>query len=403
MTSLDLLKSLSQKNDGRIVLIVMDGLGGLPGPGGKTELEAARTPNLDALAAEASTGLMYPVGRGITPGSGPGHLSLFGYDPIHYQIGRGALSAAGIGMEQKDGDLAIRTNLCTLAADGTIADRRAGRCATSVTEEVCKILTAGVKIDGIQVLMQAEKDYRAVTIFRGPGLSDQISDVDPQVEGKKPMESRALDDSPEATRAAGFLNQFVRQAAELLKGRAPANGIICRGYSMKPALPSYQDLYKLTAAAIATYPMYNGLAMLAGMKKLPTGDTIASEIDTLEKHWKEFDYFFLHVKKTDSMGEDGNFEGKVKVIEEFDALLPRIRALGPAVIAVAADHSSPAVMAAHSFHPIPCLLWSKICMPDGVREYHERAVGAGALGHFEGKDLMAMLMANAGKLAKYGA
>ena len=401
MTEHDLIRDLAEKNDTKIVMLVADGLGGLPAePGGKTELETAATPNLDRLAAIGTSGSSLPVLPGITPGSGPGHLGLFGYDPLEFKIGRGALEATGIGFELGPDDVAARGNFCTLDAAGLISDRRAGRIPSEESFKVVEKLQA-VAIDGVEVFVKPVKEHRFVVVFRGPGLDGRVADTDPQAVGVPPLEPEPLD--PAAARTIEVTKEFVRQARELLKDEPKANGLTLRGFAAKPALPTYEELYGLRAAAIAVYPMYKGLASLVGMKLVGTPQTLAEEVDELAGCWNDYDFFFLHYKYTDSTGEDGNFAEKVKRIEEFDAIVPRVEALKPDVLIVTGDHSTPSLLKSHSWHPVPTLLVAEACRPDGRTAFGERDCLGGGLGQFQAKHLMLLAMAHAGRLGKYGA
>lgn len=397
----DLMRDLQVKNDSKIVMLVADGLGGLPlTPGGKTELESAHTPHLDALAADGVCGLSIPVLPGIAPGSGPGHLGLFGYDPLQFLIGRGALEATGIGLELQDQDVAVRGNFCTLDAAGKISDRRAGRIASDESLLVVEKLQQ-VKLPGVEVIVRAVKEHRFVVIFRGPGLGGQVRDTDPQQTGVPPL--AAVADDPASQRTAELANQFVTQARELIKDEPKANGLTLRGFSAKPAIPSYQELYGLRAAAIAVYPMYKGLASLVGMDIVGQAKDLHEQVAVLEQNWQKYDFFFLHFKYTDAAGEDGDFAAKVKRIEEFDAIIPAIRKLGPTVLIVTGDHSTPAYLKSHSWHPVPTLLHSDCCRPDACTTFGEDACLRGGLGQFQAQYLMGLAMANAGRLSKFGA
>lgn len=397
----ELTRTLKTKADTKIVMLVADGLGGLPiEAGGPTELEAAKTPNLDKLAQKGVSGSMYPIKPGITPGSGPGHLGLFGYDPIKFDIGRGVLEATGVGFAVGPKDVAIRCNFCTLDAKGNISDRRAGRIASEESAPLA-IKLREVKIPGVEIFVEPVKEHRFVVVFRGEGLGGKVADTDPQKTGVPPLAPKAEDAASEKT--AKIAAEFVAQACKLLAGQPKANGLTMRGFSKAPALPSYQDVYGVKAAAIAVYPMYKGLAQLVGMELVGKPGTLQEEIDVLEKAWKDFDFFFVHFKYTDSRGEDGDFPEKVKMIEQFDAIVPRVEALKPDVLIVTGDHSTPAAMKSHSWHPVPTLLWAPTCRPDRCQEFGESAALCGGLGHFEAIYLMPLALAHANRLAKYGA
>ena len=397
----ELTRELQVKNDSKIVMLVADGLGGLPlEPGGKTELETARTPNMDELARRGVSGLSIPVKPGITPGSGPGHLGLFGYDPLKYRIGRGALEATGIGFELSGSDVAVRGNFCTLDAQGNISDRRAGRISTAESAPLAAKLRH-VEIDGVQTFVEPVKEHRFVAVFRGPGLGGDVHDTDPQVTGVPPLEPRATD--PKSQRTAQVATEFIRQAKQILAAEKKANCLTLRGFSAKPHLPTYEEVYGLRAAAIAVYPMYRGLARLVGMEIVGQAQTLSEQIDVLAQHWKNFDFFFLHFKYTDSTGEDGAFDSKVQRIEELDAVMPRVTQLDPTVLIVTGDHSTPSLLKSHSWHGVPTLLASRVCRTDACQSFGESEALRGGLGQFEAKYLMPLALANAGRLAKYGA
>ncbi len=397
----ELVRGLVVKNEAKIVMLVADGLGGLPiEPGGPTELEAAKTPNLDALARRGVSGGMTMIAPGITPGSGPGHLGLFGYDPVKCLIGRGALEATGVGFKLGPHDVAVRCNFCTLDAAGNITDRRAGRIASEESAPLAIKLRA-VKIPRVEVFVEPVKEHRFVVIFRGEGLGGNVADTDPQRTGVPPLDPVAHD--PESQWTAEVAKQFVVAARGLLAGQPKANGLTLRGFSAAPHLRGYEEVYGLKAAAIAVYPMYKGLAQLVGMEIVGRPGTLAEEIDVLEQAWRDYDFFFVHFKYTDSRGEDGNFAEKVKMIEQFDAVVPRIMALKPTVLVVTGDHSTPAAMKGHSWHPVPVLLVADTCRPDGCRSFGEKEALRGGLGQFPAICLMPLALAHAERLGKFGA
>ncbi|MBE0415919.1 MAG: 2,3-bisphosphoglycerate-independent phosphoglycerate mutase [Dehalococcoidia bacterium] len=401
MIGLEQIGEIARSTPSKIVLLVIDGLGGLPHPEtGRTELESAKTPNLDRLAREGICGMIDPVGPGITPGSAPGHLALFGYDPLKFTVGRGILEALGIEFDLKPGDVAARGNFCTMDAKGIITDRRAGRIPTEKCTQLCQLLEA-VSIAGVEIFVSPVKEHRFVVVFRGKGLSSQLSDSDPQREGLSPKAVSPL--SAEATKAANIANKFIERASATLADRYPTNMVLLRGFARYPDFPKMSEVFSLKPAAIASYPMYRGLAKVVGMEILATGATIEEEFSALAEHYNNYDFFFLHVKETDIAGEDGDFDRKIRIIEEVDRALPRLIDLDPAVIIVTADHSTPAVLKGHSWHPVPFLLRSKWCRPDGVEEFSERACVSGALGSFPATDVMPLALANALKLGKFGA
>ena len=397
----DLTRELHVKNSSKIVMLVADGLGGLPlQAGGKTELETANTPHLDELAGHGVQGASIPVLPGISPGSGPGHLGLFGYDPLKYQIGRGALEATGIGFPLETGDVAIRCNFCTLDDDGDIRDRRAGRIPTEESTPLVHKLR-DVKIAGVEIFVEPVKEHRFVVVLRGEGLGGNVKDTDPQAVGVPPLDPVAEDEASQKT--ADVAREFLRQAREILASQPKANFHTMRGFAEKPVLPTYDEVYGLRAAAIAVYPMYKGLARLVGMDIIGTPHTLHEQVRLLEQNWDEYDFFFLHFKYTDSTGEDGDFDAKVKRTEEFDAIVPHVMALNPAVTIVTGDHSTPAFLGNHSWHPVPTLLVSDCCRTDGLTEFGEASCIRGGLGQFEAKHLMTLALANAGRLGKFGA
>lgn len=396
------MRELSVSTDSKMVLLVLDGLGGLPNEDGLTELEAAGTPNLDSLAARSDLGLSRPLGDqgGVSPGSGPGHLGLFGYDPMHYIVGRGILSALGVGLELGENDLAARINFATKDGSGKISDRRAGRVESEKAAKLVERLQDEVAIDGVEVVMDHEKEHRAVVIFRGEGLSDALSDTDPQRTGLEPFPVRAEDESSE--RAAKVANEFVSRANEVLSGEDAANTVLLRGFGMHPALPRFSETYRLSPAAIAGYPMYKGLARLAGMQVLQEGEGIAGEFETLKQSWNDHDFFFVHIKYTDSSGEDGDFRRKAQIIEQVDGLVPGLLELEPDALAVTGDHGTPAKLMSHSWHGVPFLLNSPYTVPTATR-FGERTCAGGSLGAFAAEEIMGLLMGHALKLNRYGA
>lgn len=401
MDLLDLMRRLHVKNSTKIVLLVADGLGGLPlQAGGKTELETAQTPNLDALAAHGVLGLSTPVLPGITPGSGPGHLGLFGYDPLQFQIGRGVLEGLGIDFDLGPNDVAIRGNFCTLDAAGNITDRRAGRIASDIGARLCAKLDQ-IKIPGVEVFVRPVKEYRLVVVFRGAGLGGNVEDTDPQKTGVPPLDPVARDAGSKTT--ADVARSFLKQAREILKNDAPANFFTMRGIDKRPRIPTFEEVYGLRAGAIAVYPMYRGLARLVSMQVLDAGQTLDDQCRRLAQSWNDFDFFFMHFKYTDSTGEDGNFAAKVERIEQLDAAIPQIAALKPDVLIVTGDHSTPSKMRSHSWHPVPVLLAADSCRSDGCTSFGEAQCLSGGLGQFPAKHLMSLALAHAGRLEKFGA
>lgn len=398
--SFELLQDLSVVTPSKIVLLVLDGLGGLPVEG-KTALEAARTPHLDRLAKEACCGLTDPVGMGITPGSGPAHLALFGYDPTIHVLGRGILEALGVGVEVGKDDLVARGNFATLK-DGKIIDRRAGRIPTAENERLCGKINAFLKNrPGPEIMVFPGKEHRFVVKFSGKGLSDALTDADPQKAPLPPAPARPLNDGARET--AAMVNAFIQDVTEFLKGSSPANTLLLRGFSKHPSLPSIETVYKLKPAALAAYPMYRGLARLVGMDVLDVGSRPEHLFERLEEAYDRYTFFYVHLKSMDRAGEDGDFAAKVEAIEQADSLIPRVTALSPDVFVVTSDHSTPCPLKSHSWHPNPFLLHAPTAMPDSVERFTERACSHGFLGRFPALHAMALMMAHAGKLKKYGA
>ena len=400
MIDLEQIQDSIASTPSKIVLLVADGLGGLPHPETRrSELETAHIPNLNALAQRSACGLTTPVEVGIAPGSGPGHLALFGYNPLKYFIGRGALEALGIGVDLRPGDVAARGNFCTVDGDGLLTDRRAGRIATELSAPLCERLDR-IEIPGVQVDVFPVQDYRFVLRLRGDGLSELVEETDPQREGMAPRPAQAL--APEGERTAGIVREFIAAAGRALAEEQPANMVLLRGWAQLPNLPDFGRVYHLNPAAIAAYPMYRGLAAVANMQIIPTGMSFGAEVDTLYANWERHDFFFIHYKPADAAGEDGDFDGKVKCLEDLDVHIPRILDLRPDVLMVAGDHATPAIMASHSWHPVPFMLHSPLTLGEGVDGFNERACARGSLGRIPAETVMLLALSHAGKLAKYG-
>jgi 2,3-bisphosphoglycerate-independent phosphoglycerate mutase len=401
MTKEEVLHSLTVQTESKLVMVVIDGIGGLP-VRGKTELEAAKMPNLDRLASKSICGLIDPISYGITPGSGPSHLALFGYDPFRYEIGRGVMEALGIGLKLTKDDLTARGNFATMDEKGIIVDRRAGRISTEKNREICPFLQSEIReVAGVRISIHPGKEHRFVVLFQGNGLRGDLTDADPQKDGLKAKGTEGL--SPEARRTAEIVNDYLRRANEVLKPFHPANTILLRGFSQIPNIPTMSDRFKLRPAAIAAYPMYRGLAMLVGMEILETEETVKKEVEILKKYLDRYDFFYLHFKKPDTAGEDGDFRTKVKAIEEIDRIVPSILKLKPDVLVVTGDHSTPALLKSHSWHPNPVLLYSRYIRPDGIRRFTERSCVKGQLGRFSAVNLLPLMLANGLKLKKFGA
>ncbi len=402
-----LYSELTLKTGAKLVLLVMDGLGDLATKeqGFLTPLEVASTPNMDALAKVSAQGRMIPVAPGITPGSGPGHLALFGYDPIEYQVGRGVIEALGLGVELKPGDVCARANFASLDAKGIVTDRRAGRIPTETCEKLCAMLSAKVKkLGDTEVIIKPGKEHRFVVVFRGPGLEGPLTDADPNREGFKIPEVKPRDpDNAKQQKMAGLIAEFYKTARPIIAKEKPANGFLMRGIAHQPHIPLFEDRYQLKPAALAVYPMYKGLSQLVGMKKIEGPATIAEQFERYLKEYDKFDFFFIHFKYTDKAGEDGNFAAKKKAIEDFDAALPILLKKKPDVLAITGDHSTPCAVKGHSWHPQPVLLHSALSGSDKLERFTETGANIGSLGVFEAKYLMRLMQANAKMFDKFGA
>lgn len=394
--------SLHQPNESKIVLLVLDGLGGLPTPnGGLTELETARTPHLDGLVQHGICGLHEPVGPGITPGSGPGHLALFGYEPTQHVVGRGVLSALGIGFDLESGDVAARGNFCTLNENGEVVDRRAGRPSTRETVPLCEKLD-GLELEGARVMVRPVRDHRFLLVLRGDDLRANIDDTDPGRTGVAPSDAVATE--PEAKNTATLVDRFVAGARELLADDDVANGVLLRGFSQRPSWPSFRERFGVRALAVAGYPMYRGVTRLLGMNVCESAESFSAKAATVREAWNEHDFFFVHVKGTDSAGEDGDFNRKVSEIEEIDRQLPELLDLGPDVVVVTGDHSTPALLRSHSWHPVPVVLCAETARRDLVTTFGERPCGSGHLGpRFPAHEIMPLAIGHAGRFKKFGA
>lgn len=398
-----LLNELLIPGSTKIVFLILDGLGGIQMEGkGGTELQVARTPNLDQLAEVSSCGLLDPIGPGITPGSGPAHFALFGYDPVQYNIGRGILEATGIDFPLTERDVVARINYATVDPSGKVVDRRAGRIATETNQRICQKIQQGLKLGGkVEVIVEPVKEHRAVLVLRGEGLRGEIQDTDPEREGISPLDPKAL--VPEAEKTAALVRKILSQVGKILADEPKANMVLLRGFAKHTLYPSMKERYGLNALAIAAYPMYRGISRLVGMTVLPDVSNLEQEFQALAENFPRYDFFFLHVKQTDSRGEDGNFDGKVAVIEEVDRYIPRARALKPDVLVVTGDHSTPAKLASHSWHPLPVILHSQYCLIDSVKKFDEVSCISGALGRMRSVELMPLALANARRLTKFGA
>ena len=427
---LQVLSRISKPVKSKILLTVIDGLGGLRHPGypsdkyprGMTELQSAKLPNLDRFVQHelTVTGLVYPVRRGYIPGSGPGHLGLFGYDPFYYEVGRGAMEAADLPQgEIGVGDIIARFNFCTIDEDRKVVDRRAGR--TTDGKRLAKMLNERIpRINGATTKIISTKEHRGVFIIKARvGLDPRITDTDPQVNGKMILKARPIvnpgereDTEPDAMQAADIVNIYTSKAEEVLRKESPANGVILRGFSTIPDLPKFSTVYCLNAAAIAVYPLYRGLARILGMAVLGGAKNIEEEVELLNEHYDDYDFFYLHYKDPDARGEDGDFLGKVKTLEHFDGLLPQIISENSAkfekgefkfdVVAITGDHSTPSVVGGHTQHSVPLAINSNLMKGyDTTKHFTEEECISGSLGRLEGIELMPFLLSNARKLNKF--
>jgi 2,3-bisphosphoglycerate-independent phosphoglycerate mutase len=409
MISSEIAPHLEFKNNGsKIILFVIDGLGGLPLPKtGLTELETAHTPNLDRLASKGVTGMSTPIAPGVSPGSGVAHIALFGYNPFTYDVGRGAIAAYGVGLDMEEDDIAVRINFAGFNSAGAVVDRRAGRLPTEKNVELCRLLRQ-IKMNDVEIIIETVQDYRSVVIFRGEGLHPDLSDSDPQATGEGVFPHRIVATKPRSKYSASVANTFIREANEIMRKEArdivemPNGqhlGILTRGYANRPQLPAMQQLYGLdNTGVIASYPDYRGIARIVGMDVLYTGHDLEGEFDRLEEVFHNYDFIFFHVKGPDSAGEDGNFDEKVKSLEEIDKLMPRVEELSPDVIAITGDHSTPATYKGHSWHSVPFTLVSKWCRPDGVKMFCESECRHGILGLFQATEVMLYALGNAGRI-----
>ena len=403
MDTMRIVERQAEQTSSRILFLVLDGLGDLPRYGdGLTPLAAAKKPNLDLLARDGCCGRFDPVGPGITPGSGPGHLGLFGYDPTEYEIGRGVLSAVGIDFSLQPGDVAARFNFCTLDSDGYISDRRAGRIETEQNRRLVARLREIPAPPGVEIFVETEAEHRGALIVRGEKLGHRLADTDPQNTGVRPLPVKALDAGSKTT--AKIVSAFVKAAREALKDEPRANGILLRGFDSLPKIPPLSERFQLRPVCVATYPMYRGLARLVGMEMPPAPPSLADCPAVVRANREGRDFFFVHVKYTDKAGEDGDFNRKREVIEEVDRLIPELLADGFEVVVVTADHSTPVAHKAHSWHPVPALVWAPgRVFRDSVATFSETTCIGGALGRMPLRFLMAEALAAAGKLAKFGA
>lgn len=399
-----LLQRLSVANDSKIVLLVLDGVGDLrSAEQPRTALELAPTPNLDDLAESGSSGRLIPVAPGITPGSGPGHLALFGYDPRRpeHDIGRGVLEALGLGIDFDDTDVLARGNFATADEDGLLTDRRAGRIPTEKNRELCATVNEALADADRAAKLHPGEGHRFVLRLTGDDLDPRVSETDPQRLGVAPVRAEALAAETDAT--AELVREVVDIAEATLRDQPQANHILLRGFSQRPRLAQLLDIFSARFGAFAGYPLYRGVASACGMTDVPARKQPAQLFADVAASWSDFDFFFIHVKQTDQAGEDGDLAAKVAVLEEVDRALPTLTDLAPDVLAVTADHSTPAPMRGHSWHPVPLVIAGQHAFVDDVTRFDEASAIAGHLGLLPSTALMGLLFAHAGRLAKFGA
>jgi 2,3-bisphosphoglycerate-independent phosphoglycerate mutase len=407
----ELYSRLARPGDGRLLLLVLDGLGDLrTAAQPETALEGARTPNLDALARRAALGRTLPVAYGVTPGSGPGHLALFGYDPLSPEadIGRGALEALGMGIDVAPGDVVARGNFATADADGNLIDRRAGRIPTDECVRLCTAindhLASAPSVPGLTAQVFPGEGYRFVLRLRGPGLSADLEDTDPQILGVPPLPPKATGTSAGVT--VERLAKILPVIGAALVREPKANRFLLRGFASLPHLSSLESLYGLRSGCFAGYPLYRGVSKAVGMTVAECGKSVRETFAAAAAGLAGLDFTFVHVKGTDQAGEDGDLAAKVAVIEEVDRELPvLLAALDSAkdVLAITGDHSTPAPMKSHSWHPVPVLLAGPHAFVDGLPRFTEGTCIQGHLGTFPAMNLLGLMLANAGRLEKFGA
>ena len=405
----------------KVLFLIFDGLGDRPIPefGYKTPLEAAATPNFDALAARSICGLSNALGRGVRPGSDVSHLAIFGYPMERYYTGRGPIEVAGLGIRLQEGDVAFRGNFGTVDGDWNILDRRAGRIR--VVDEFTAAVD-GMKIDGVEILVRPGTAHRAGVVFRGKGLSANVTDADPHAEGLPVSLVRPKDDTKEAAFTAGVINKFMRASYEILDrmeanekrrqaGQFPANFLLLRGAGMYPTMPTFEQRYGMRACCIAGGGLYKGIGAFLGMDLIEVegatalpDSSVRNKFIAAKKALEQYDFVFTHVKATDSLAEDGNASGKREFIEKCDLAAQELLDLPENVLlVVTADHSTACELKAHSADPVPIMFCSKHVRVDGVTEFGERAFASGGLGRMVGADIMPTVMNVLGKLHLIGA
>jgi 2,3-bisphosphoglycerate-independent phosphoglycerate mutase len=330
-------------------------------------------------------------------------LALFGYDPLTCTPGRGIFSALGIDFDLKEGDVAARVSFATVDREGRVVDRRAGRIDTETNRQLCKKIREAVKLDyeGL-FFLETVSEHRAVVVLRCQNLGSRVRDTEPSRTGEHPLEPVALDE--DSKRTASIVQSFVDQARDILSDQERANIVLLRGFDTYTPLPSLKSRFGLRGVCVAEYPMYRGIGRLLGMRIEPPPEGIEASFQALRAlYGHEYDFYYLHIKETDSSGEDGDFEQKVKAIERVDRLMPMVMDLNPDVLVVTADHSTPVCMRSHSWHPVPLMIYSRVARVDEVNTFDEYACMRGSLGIRPGLHLMGLALAHAGRLVKYGA
>ena len=392
-------QTLTRYTDSKILLLVIDGLGGLPhNQTSKTELESANIPNLDKLTQESTTGIATPIQPGITPGSGPGHMSLFGYNPIKYVIGRGVLEAIGSGIKLSKKDIAVRGNFCTIDNQGVITDRRAGRISDSDASKLIQSLSQ-IKVDGAHITIKHLKNHRFVLVLSGSDLNTDITPTDPLL-NNLPI-NQASSNSPQSRKTATIINKFTQLSLDILKNETLANGIILRGFSQNLSVPKISDVYHINPIGISLYPAYRGIATMLGMKVTNQGVDFSDLIKIVRNNFNDFNFFYLHYKDTDSAGEDGDFDKKVFSLEKLDTFIPELRSIGFDVFTITGDHSTPSILSSHSWHPVPILINSNIPTSDESIHFTELECKNGDIGRIHATDIMPLTLAYAKKLIKF--
>ncbi|MFB6490483.1 MAG: 2,3-bisphosphoglycerate-independent phosphoglycerate mutase [Thermoproteus sp. AZ2] len=407
-----------------VLWILFDGGGDRP-RNGVTPFFIALKPVIDRLASLGSCGIMDPISPGVRPGSDTSHLALFGYDPYRYYTGRGAFEALGAGVELRPGDVAFRTNLATIDAKGIVVDRRAGRyVAPEEAREVEAIMAKiGEEVErrfGVSVVYKSTVEHRGVLVLRGP-VSHKVSDTDPHKVGEPLAPAKPLDGGKEAQTTAEVVNEITRLFVEYSKGLEAnkrrserneplINAILIRGGGYMPAIEPLAQRYRVRAAAIAGVALIRGVAKSVGMDVYAAEGLGGTKFDKFEAAvrlaidlMKRYDLVFLHVKGTDSASHDGDFKGKVSVVERLDeALRPYAEILEENYVVVTSDHATPVAVMEHTGEPVPIMLYGPDVVRDDVTRFSELTCWRGALGRIRGIDVMPTLASYLGVSEKFG-